>query len=96
MWLYFLKPIIYAQELKSIFCLFMIDTIMHYPETPSARQQIARSAFTDGFFPCCKTTGVHFMILGGINRIAWGTKLLLTAVWAPLIDCISLCHILKA
>ena len=24
---------------------------MHYPETPSTRQQIYRSAFTDGFLP---------------------------------------------
>ena len=46
-WLYFGKMIIYAQELKSIFCLYMIDILMHYPETPSTRQQIARSTFTD-------------------------------------------------
>ena len=32
---------------------------------------------------------------GGINRTTWGTKLLLTAVWASLVDCISLCHLLK-
>ena len=38
MQLYFGKPTIYAQELKSIFCLYMIDTLMHYPETPSTRQ----------------------------------------------------------
>ena len=24
---------------------------MHYPETPSTRQYIARSAFTDGYLP---------------------------------------------
>ena len=36
------------------------------------------------------------MILGCINRTAWGTKLLLTAVWASLVDCISSCHLLKA
>ena len=36
------------------------------------------------------------MALKGINRIAWGTKLLLTTVLASLVDCISLCHILKA
>ena len=29
----------------------MIDTFMRYPETPNTRQQIARSAFTDGFLP---------------------------------------------
>ena len=48
------------------------------------------------FCRCCKTTKVHFMILGCINRIAWGTKLLLTAVWASLVDCTSSCHLLKA
>ena len=34
------------------------------------------------------------MALEGINMIAWGTKLLLTAVLASLVDCISMCHIL--
>ena len=33
------------------------------------------------------------MALEGFNRIAWGTKLLLTAVMA--VYCISLCPILK-
>ena len=48
--LYFKKPTIYAQELISIiFCLYMIDTLMHYPEIPSTRQHLARSAFTDDF-----------------------------------------------
>ena len=32
----------------------------------------------------------------GVNRTAWGTKLLLMAVWASLVDCISSCHLLKA
>ena len=36
------------------------------------------------------------MILGCVNRTAWGTKLLLTAVWASLVDCISSYHLLKA
>ena len=35
------------------------------------------------------------MVLG-LNRTAWGTKLLLKAVWASLVDCISSCHLLKA
>ena len=35
------------------------------------------------------------MVLGHIIRTAWGTKLLLTAVWASLVDCISLCQLLK-
>ena len=29
------------------------------------------------------------MVLGCVNRTAWGTKLLLTAVRASLVDCIS-------
>ena len=32
----------------------------------------------------------------GVNRTAWGTKLLLTAVWASLVDCTSPSHLLKA
>ena len=36
------------------------------------------------------------MALEGINRTAWGTRLLLTAVLASLVDSTSLCHILKA
>ena len=69
---------------------------MHYPETPSTWQQMARSAFTDSFFRCCKTTKVHVMVLGPVNRTEWGTKLLLTAVWASLVDCTSPRHLLKA
>ena len=70
---------------------------MHYPGTPSTRQKkIARSAFTDVFLPMLLNHEVHFMVLKGINRTAWGTKLLYMAVWASLVDCISLYHILKA
>ena len=36
------------------------------------------------------------MVLGCVNRTAWGTKLLLTAVWASMVDCISSWHLLKA
>ena len=36
------------------------------------------------------------MVLGCINRTAWGTKLFLTADWTSLVDCNSLCHLLKA
>ena len=32
------------------------------------------------FFRCYKTMKGHFMVLERINRTAWGTKLLLTAV----------------
>ena len=49
-----------------------------------------------GFCRCCKTTKVHLMVLGRVNRTAWGTKLLLTAVWASLVDCTSPSHLLKA
>ena len=48
------------------------------------------------FYRCCETTRVHFMVLRGINRAAWGTKLLLTPVLASFVDCISLCYIVKA
>ena len=71
----------------------MIDTLMHYPETPSTRQ---RSAFTDGFLPMLLNHEGAFHGPGALNKTAWGTKLLLTAVQASLVDCISLCHLLKA
>ena len=48
------------------------------------------------FYRCCQTTRVHFMALEGINRTAWGTRLLLTAVLASLVDSTSLCPILRA
>ena len=48
------------------------------------------------FCRCCKTTKVHVMVLGHVNRTAWGTKLLLTAVWASLMDFTSSHHLLKA
>ena len=65
---------------------------MHYPRLgnrwPGLLLQTA-------FCRCCKTTKMHVMVLGLINRIAWGTKLLLTAVWASLVNCTSSCHLLK-
>ena len=48
------------------------------------------------FNQCCKTTRMHFSALRGINRTAWGTKLLLTAVLAPHLDCTSSGPIVKA
>ena len=63
-----------------------VGTLTHYPEKPSTGQWIAMSAFTDGFYQCCETTRVHFMVLGCINTIAWGTKLLLMAVRSSLAD----------
>ena len=48
------------------------------------------------FYRSCQTTRVHFMALEGINRTAWGTRLLLTAVLASLVDSTSLCPMLRA
>ena len=48
------------------------------------------------FCQCCRTTRIHFLAMRGINRIALGTKLLLTAVLSSPVDCISSCQILKA
>ena len=48
------------------------------------------------FYRCCETTRVHFMVLGRVNRTALDTKLLLTAVWASLVDCVSSRNFLKA
>ena len=35
------------------------------------------------------------MVQSGINRTAWGTKLLLTPILASFVDCNGLCHTLK-
>ena len=48
--------------------------------------------FTDGVKPW----GCISWSWGHINRTACGTKLLLMAVLASLVDCISSCHLLKA
>ena len=48
------------------------------------------------FYRCYETTRVQYKVLGRVNRTAWGTKLLLTAVLASLVDYISSCHLLKA
>ena len=69
---------------KIYFCLYMIDNRL-----PGLLLQTA-------FYQSYETTRVHFMVLGCVNRTAYGTKLLLTAVWASLVDCISSCHFLKA
>ena len=42
--------------------------------------QLSQTAFYRG----CKATRMHFSALRGINRTAWDTKLLLSAVLAPL------------
>ena len=53
---------------------------------------MARSAYTDGFL----LNHEDAFLSPGINRTAWGTKLLLTAVLAHPVDCTSLGLILKA
>ena len=67
-----------------------IDTLLMHALSRNTMQVL------DDRFPgllwCCETTRV----LSGINRTAWGTELLLTAVLASFVNCISLCHTLKA
>ena len=74
------KLTIHAPGLKSIFCLHMIDTLMHYSETQSTRQQIARFAYTDGFLQKLLNHEGIFHGPKDINRTALGTKVHLTAV----------------
>ena len=40
------------------------------------------------FYRCCETPRVHFMVLRGINRTVWGTRLLLMPVLASFVDSI--------
>ena len=89
------KLTISAHQLKSTFCLYQKVISMHYSETLNTRQSIARSAFTDGFYRCCETTRVHFMVLRGIDRTAWGTRLLLAPVLVSL-WIVSVCVTQKA
>ena len=69
---------------------------MHYPETPSIDDRWPGLLSQTTFYRCCQTTRMHFSALWGINRTAWGTKLLLTAVLAHPVDCTSSGPILKA
>ena len=48
------------------------------------------------FYRCCWTMRMHFSALRGINRTAWGTRLLLSAVLALPMNCTSSGSILKA
>ena len=82
--------------MKSTFCPYKKDTFIHYLETPIADHRWPSLLLQMAFYRCCETTRVHFKVLGRVNRTAWGTKLLLTAVLASLVDCISSCHLLKA
>ena len=72
----------------------MIHTLMHIQKHQALDNRLPGLLLQTAFYRCCETTRVHFMVLGRINRTAWGTKLLLTAVWASLVDCISSCHLL--
>ena len=65
---------------------------MLYPETPITRPQIARSAFTDGSLSMLLK---HKGILLCLIRTVCCIKLLLAVVLGCLVDCISLCHMLK-
>ena len=48
------------------------------------------------FADAVEPQGCIFLAQKGINRTAWVTKLLLTAVLSSPVDCISWCQILKA
>ena len=48
------------------------------------------------FYRCCWTMRIHFSALRGLDRTAWGTKLLQTTVLAHPVDCTSSGPILKA
>ena len=90
------KP--HRHQLKSSFCPQVKGTLMHYPETPCKYLAIDgqvcfyRRLFADAVKP---RRCMHVMVLGRVNRTAWGTKLLLTAVWAYLVDFTSSRHLLK-
>ena len=87
------KPVLSAHQLISTFCLYMKAALMHYPvldhRWPGLLLQTA-------FYRCCWTTRMHFSALTGINRTAWGTRLLLRAAMAHPVDCTSAGPILRA
>ena len=86
---YFGKPTIYTQELKSIFCLYMITHSWTIQKHQALDNRLPGLLLQTAFYQCCETMRVHFMVLGCINRTAWGIKLFLTAVWASLVNCIN-------
>ena len=73
--------------MEYVFCLYMIHTLMHIQKHQPLDNRLPGLLLQTAFYRCCETTRVHFMVLGRVNRTAWGTKLLLTAVWASLVDC---------
>ena len=101
MWLYFGKPTIYCMHKNRIHLLPVHDrhAVTHscaIQKHQAPDNRLAGVLLQTAFYQCSWTARVNFMVLGCINRTAWGTKLLLMTVWASLVDCISLCHLLKA
>ena len=92
----FWKTTIYTQELKSIFCLYMIAHSCTIQTHQVLDFKLPGLLLQTAFYRYCETTRVHFMVLSGINRTAWSTKLLLTSVLASFVYCIGLCHTLEA
>ena len=68
---------------------------MHYPETSSTDDRWPGLLSQTAFYRCFKTMMMHFSTLSGINRTAWGTRLLLMTVSAHPVDCTSSGPILK-
>ena len=77
------------------FCLYMKVALIHHEKHQVLDHRWPGLLSQTAFCQCFRTTRMHFSALRGINRTAWGTKLLLMAVLAYSVDCISLCHILK-
>ena len=95
MWLYFEKPILWSQMLKSIFactwklhsCTIQRHQVLFDTRWPGLLLQVA-------FLQCCKTTRVLFMVLRDINKA--GAKLIQMAGLTYPVSCSGLCHLLIA
>ena len=72
------------------------SSLMHYPKYQVLYHRWPGLLLQMAFCRSCLTKRMNFLALRGINRTAWGTKLLLTAILAHPVDCISSCQILKA
>ena len=93
MWPALGKSTVSMYQLKFTFCLYVKVTLMHYPVLNHKWSDLlSQTAFCWGYL----ITRMYFLALRGIDRIAWATKLLLMAVLAHPVDCITSCHILKA
>ena len=82
--------------MKSTFCLYMKIHPCTIQKHQALDDRLPGLLLQTAFYRCCETMRVHFMVLRGINRAVRGTRLLLTPVLASFVDCISLCHKLKA